>query len=99
MAHTFARAPGARTAPRSVLLVYRRVVDDLGGTMSSLNLQLGTSQIRLDPARNRVFAGRDATACGLAHLDPGLSRRHAEVWIEAGQTFIRDLGSANGTWV
>src|SRR5262249_31680129 len=27
------------------------------------------------------------------------SRRHAEIWIEHGQTFIRDLGSSNGTWV
>ena len=31
--------------------------------------------------------------------DPTLSRRHAEIFVENGQLFIRDLGSANGTWV
>lgn len=65
----------------------------------SVTLQLGNSSFKLDATRNRVFAGRDPTACGLAHLDPGLSRRHAEIWIENGNTFIRDLGSSNGTWV
>jgi hypothetical protein len=67
--------------------------------MSSVTLQLGTAQVRLDASRNRIFAGRDPTACPLAFLDPGLSRRHAEVWMENNQTFIRDLGSSNGTWV
>lgn len=67
--------------------------------MSTVTLQLGTAQVRLDAARNRIFAGRDPTACPLAFLDPGLSRRHAEVWLENSQTFIRDLGSSNGTWV
>jgi hypothetical protein len=62
-------------------------------------LQLGSSTITLNTAKPRVFAGRDPTACGLAFLDAGLSRRHAEVWVENGQTFIRDLGSSNGTWV
>jgi hypothetical protein len=70
-----------------------------GGNMSSVSLQLGSAEARLDPMRNRIFAGRDPSACGLAFLDPGLSRRHAEVWLDAGNTFIRDLGSSNGTWV
>ena len=65
----------------------------------AVNLQLGTSSVRLDPVKSRIFAGRDPQACGLAFLDPGLSRRHAEVWLENGNTFIRDLGSSNGTWV
>ncbi len=65
----------------------------------SVTLQLGNASFKLDATRNRVFAGRDPTACGLAHLDPGLSRRHAEVWLENGNTFVRDLGSSNGTWV
>jgi hypothetical protein len=30
---------------------------------------------------------------------PGISRRHAFVWIEAGQPFIRDEASTNGTFV
>jgi hypothetical protein len=67
--------------------------------MSTVTLKLGTSTARLDMMRNRVFAGRDPQACALAFLDPALSRRHAEVWLENGQTYIRDLGSSNGTWV
>ncbi|MBZ0236229.1 MAG: FHA domain-containing protein [Deltaproteobacteria bacterium] len=62
-------------------------------------LQLGASQVGLDLYNNRVFVGRDPTASQLAHLEAGLSRRHAEVWLTNGQLWIRDLGSANGTWV
>ena len=63
-------------------------------------LQLGASRVGLDAYNNRVFVGRDPTAAQLAHLEPGLSRRHAEVWLTgANQVFIRDLGSANGTYV
>jgi hypothetical protein len=67
--------------------------------MSTVSLQLGTAQIKLDQMKNRVFAGRDPSASTLAHLDPTLSRRHAEIWLENGRTFIRDLGSVNGTWL
>jgi len=47
----------------------------------------------------RVYAGRDPQACQLAHMDATLSRRHAEIFTDNGQCYIRDLGSANGTWV
>ncbi len=47
----------------------------------------------------RIYAGRDPSSCQLAHADPTLSRRHAEIYLENGQTWVRDLGSANGTWV
>jgi hypothetical protein len=46
-----------------------------------------------------VFAGRDPAACQLAHQDPTLSRRHAEIWFADGHAYIRDLGSAYGTWI
>jgi sporulation-control protein spo0M len=62
-------------------------------------LRLGTSSVSLDASHPRVFAGRDNAACGLALLDPGLSRRHAEIWVENDQAYVRDLGSSNGTWV
>jgi hypothetical protein len=65
----------------------------------SVTLQLGSSSIRLEANKPRTFAGRDPQACALAYMDAALSRRHAEVWLENGQTFIRDLGSSNGTWV
>lgn len=65
----------------------------------SVQLQLGAATVNLEGVSARVFAGRDPAACQLAHMDATLSRRHAEVWVEHGNAFIRDLGSANGTWV
>src|SRR5215216_2017896 len=66
----------------------------------TVNLVLGTGQVRLDAQTSRIFAGRDPETCQLAHMDPTLSRRHAELWLGPdGQAYLRDLGSANGTWV
>ncbi len=66
----------------------------------TVNLVLGSAQVRLDGQHTRIFAGRDPSACQLAHADATLSRRHAEIWLGGdGQTYIRDLGSANGSWV
>jgi len=66
----------------------------------SVQLQLGAAQAKLEGPNSRVFAGRDAQACQLAHIDGTLSRRHAEIFLDpSGQVFIRDLGSANGTWI
>ena len=67
--------------------------------MQTVQLALGTSQATLDARSNRIFIGRDAQVCGLALLDASLSRRHAEVFVEGGQTYLRDLGSSNGTWL
>ena len=39
----------------------------------SVSLQLGTSSIKLDPVqKNRVFAGRDPTACFVPRSPKGL---------------------------
>jgi len=65
----------------------------------TVHLQLGAAQATLQGIQARVYAGRDPAACQLAFTDPTLSRRHAEIFVEQGQAFIRDLGSANGTWV
>lgn len=66
----------------------------------TVNLVLGAAQARLDAQNTRIFAGRDPAACQLAHMDATLSRRHAEIFLAGdGQTYLRDLGSANGTWV
>jgi hypothetical protein len=64
----------------------------------TVQLQLGMAQASLGGASNRVYVGRDP-ACGLTFGDPSLSRRHAEVFLEGGYAFLRDLGSSNGTWV
>lgn len=43
--------------------------------------------------------GRQVEERGLAVLEPSVSRHHAELVYEAGAWTIRDLGSANGTYV
>ncbi|MEP7199060.1 MAG: trypsin-like peptidase domain-containing protein [Chloroflexota bacterium] len=45
-----------------------------------------------------VRVGRDPSG-EVAVNDPQVSRRHAFVWAQAGRTFARDEGSANGTFV
>ena len=64
----------------------------------TVNLQLGDVSAKLDFVNNRLYIGRDPQ-CGLASQEPSLSRRHAEVFLEGGYAYIRDLGSSNGTWV
>ena len=61
-------------------------------------LQMGSAQAQLHPGQPRILIGRD-TSCGLVGTDGTLSRRHAEVFLDGGVPYIRDLGSANGTWV
>ena len=65
---------------------------------ATVQLQLGNAQARLDGQIPRLFMGRDPS-CGLVSQDPSISRRHAEVFLEGGITYLRDLGSSNGTWV
>jgi hypothetical protein len=64
----------------------------------TVHLQLGNGQAKLDFVNNRVYLGRDPQ-CGLSSSEASLSRRHAEVFLEGGHTYIRVLGSSNGTWV
>lgn len=65
----------------------------------TIRLQLGNAEAKLEGVTARIFAGRDPGTCQLSFGDPTLSRRHAELFVENGQLFIHDLGSANGTWV
>jgi len=65
----------------------------------NVTLRMGAAVAQIDERNPRVLIGRDPNHCGLATDDPSCSRRHAEVYIEAGDVFIRDLGSSNGTWV
>ncbi len=65
----------------------------------TVHLQLGGGTAKLEGMTGRLFAGRDPASCQLAHMDATLSRRHAEIFVDNGQAFIRDLGSANGTWI
>jgi FHA domain len=65
----------------------------------SVQLQLGGAQFKLEGTNARILAGRDAQTCQLAFIDPTLSRRHAELFLDSGNLMLRDLGSANGSWV
>ena len=67
--------------------------------MSSVQLQLRDAVARLEATNPRIYIGRDSSVCGLATSDGSVSRRHAEIYLHGEQTFIRDLGSSNGTWV
>ncbi|PKN21222.1 MAG: hypothetical protein CVU65_17295 [Deltaproteobacteria bacterium HGW-Deltaproteobacteria-22] len=57
------------------------------------------SQVVLDPQKPRIFVGRDAKLCALHTDDPSVSRQHAEIFADAGNVYLTDLGSSNGTWV
>jgi hypothetical protein len=49
-------------------------------------------------AGGRLLLGR-SSACQLVFADDTVSRRHAELHLVDGRWMLRDLGSANGTWV
>lgn len=49
------------------------------------------------PLGATVLSRSDATAIALGDLD--VSRVHAEIRVDDGAVHLRDLGSANGTWV
>ena len=51
---------------------------------------------QLDP---RTLVGRQIDSHGLAVLEPSVSRHHAHLTFDANAWTIRDLGSANGTFV
>lgn len=48
-------------------------------------------------ARDRILLGRGAS-CDLVIPDGRVSRAHAAVVREAGEYWVMDLGSQNGTW-
>jgi S1-C subfamily serine protease len=56
------------------------------------------SELTLEDGRSLIL-GREQ-GCDLIVRDPRASRRHAEIRsVEGGRVRVRDLGSANGTWV
>lgn len=50
------------------------------------------------PVHGRIEIGRGAE-CGLVLDEPEMSRRHALIEVTPSEIFLRDLGSANGTFV
>jgi hypothetical protein len=60
--------------------------------------RLSSKTETIEIGRNRAFIGRSPDGdVVIGHDD--VSRRHALVFRERGDAFLRDLSSANGTWV
>jgi signal transduction histidine kinase/pSer/pThr/pTyr-binding forkhead associated (FHA) protein len=66
--------------------------------MLALRVETGDLRGRVVPVERELVVGR-ATTCDLAIADQRLSRRHARFFVEAGELFVEDLGSPNGTIV
>ncbi|HEU0029538.1 MAG TPA: FHA domain-containing protein [Kofleriaceae bacterium] len=64
-------------------------------TMAAL-IDLWGRPHRLDP---RTIIGRQVEGTGLAILEPSVSRHHAHVTLDGDTWTLRDLGSANGTYL
>ncbi len=64
-------------------------------TMAAL-IDLWGRPHQLDP---RTIVGRQVEGTGLAILEPSVSRHHAHVTLDGDVWTVRDLGSANGTYV
>ena len=61
---------------------------DLDGNAASI--EVGTELI---------IIGRDAATAKVLIKDGKVSRNHCSVWSQAGECWIKDLKSSNGTWV
>ncbi len=65
----------------------------------TVELKLGNLTRQVGPTTPRLLIGRDEQSCELWIHHDSVSRRHAEVFLQGSDLFIRDLGSSNGTWV
>ena len=65
----------------------------------TIQLTIGHSTAQLAETSPTLLIGRDEQQVNLVAPDPSVSRRHAEVYLQQGRAFIRDMGSSNGTWV
>lgn len=64
-----------------------------------VEVQFGSSSRQLNYFKPRAMLGRDAEGADMTVPDPSVSRRHAELWLDGEVVYLRDLGSANGTWL
>ena len=64
-----------------------------------LLLRFGNAQARLHAELPRIVIGGDPATSQLVFQDGSVGPAHAEVYVENGQPFLRDLGSGCGTWI
>jgi pSer/pThr/pTyr-binding forkhead associated (FHA) protein len=62
------------------------------------SLALGDGILRREFQQSRVVVGR-ARSADYPVDDPNVSRRHAMLYWEGDQLYVKDLGSTNGTFV
>ena len=68
--------------------------------MARIVLTSGPAAGKAFPLEGQVEIGRDATSCGIVISDDQVSRSHARVSKNSdGRWTVRDLGSANGTYL
>tara|TARA_E500000331_G_C17230409_1_gene702366 strand:+ start:1250 stop:1696 length:447 start_codon:yes stop_codon:yes gene_type:complete len=71
---------------------------EVGSGAWSLVADSGPEKGQVIPMVDRIEIGR-ALECDISILEPGLSRKHAELELDGDQLILRDLGSVNGTFV
>jgi pSer/pThr/pTyr-binding forkhead associated (FHA) protein len=71
---------------------------DMGSGGWSLVADSGPEKGQVIPIKDRIEIGR-ALECDISILEPGLSRKHAELELDGDHLVIRDLGSVNGTFI
>lgn len=71
---------------------------EVGAGAWALVADSGPEKGQVIPIMDRVEIGR-ALECYISILEPGLSRKHAELELDGDGIVLRDLGSVNGTYV
>lgn len=71
---------------------------DMGAGGWSLVADSGPEKGQIIPVKEKITIGR-ALECDISILEPGLSRRHAELDLIGDDLTLKDLGSSNGTFV
>lgn len=87
----------ASTGGRTIVLS-GSALNELAADGWSIIADTGPEKGQVIPISNKVLVGR-ALDCDLSILEPGLSRKHAELNIVDGKLVVTDLGSANGTFL
>lgn len=88
----------AEAAEGKTLVLTGNALAEMGIGGWSIVADSGPDKGRVVGIKDKITVGR-ALDCDLCILEPGLSRNHAEIEIVGDELIIRDLGSANGTFI
>lgn len=79
-----------------IKIVPEQIQAQTSATTPTALIDIWGRPFRLD---QKMVIGRQIEGTGLAVLEPSVSRNHAELSSAGGVWKVKDLGSANGTWV